>query len=343
MHGPDTMPWGYAAVKNSRDSIDFDALAAASDAERLENDAQHLAASEPDEAEPDWRALRARAERSGEEPEPDWNALRAQAESLAPALALCDQAQAQLQEAERQYQLADSDHEAEAAAQRYEEAHAQLTYAQQLYEQARSAPNAKPSSPAQPDAVPFVFASPSTAPAGPYGAGMSAGWDASAADTLHSGHAGGSKWLSKVLMAVAVVALGVGGVALSQFRAAEAERMARAEKLLEEMHQADVAREAEASREAAAKQAAIKVEAAQTPQAEAPNGSSVAAALARAVAGADSKVEKASAGKAPARAAKRKIAARPGKRRAGKGNKVSKGKAGGDSLINRSNDPLFGL
>ncbi len=371
MHGPDTIPWGYAAVKTAGDSIDLDALAAISDAERRESGEAESAweSSEPqpvlgrpseeaaddwessgahlvpqalaEAAEPDWNALRAQAEAQAseqeQEVEPDWNALRAQAEeaqdsaekatpawrvhrpeavTTAPAsndlsveaeqkrvferashaLELCAQAEAQLQEAERHYQQAESDEEAEVAAQRYEQAHAQLAYAQQLHEQTQQntaeqtapvqdyaapaldyvtaaqeymAPAQGNLTPAQNYVVPAqvahyasampeapldpfapVFASPSIAPAGAFagafagaqpgvpGIGASAGWDAAESN----GVARGSKWLPKLLAAAAVLAMGVGGVAFSQYRTAEAERAARTEKLLEEMHQADVAR-----------------------------------------------------------------------------------------------------
>ena len=391
MHGPDTLPWGHAALKSARDAIDRDALAAAADgprrkprkrefvlsrppAESPERDALRATAEEP---EPDWNALRAQAEAqaAAEEPEPDWHLLRAQAEEHMPpepawntqpgsaeqeralarateALSLCSQVEARLQAAEQAYQQAESDDEAELAAQRYEEAHAQLIQAQALYAQAQhDGPQRRDSVPgpaafsapglldAQPDVFASVFASPSIAPAGESGIGA---FDADHEPPRRS------KWLPKLLAAVAVLGLGVGGLALSQHQAAEAARTARTEKLLAEMRQADAAREAELSRIAAEKQAALAAEATQKAQAESLKATSVAAALAEGVEGgakAESPVAKTSAGKARP-AAKRRVAARPGKRRVGKVSKakVSKAKKSGrGSSVSSSNDPLYGL
>lgn len=348
MHGSDTVPGGYAALRTSRG--------------------------------------RAEAQASEDEPEPDWNALRAQAEAkaqkapykpprpapervdpVAEARALCAQAQAQLQAAEHAYQHADSDDEAELAAQHYEQAHAQLDYAQHLYEEAQQAaglkaprapvarvapsaqvtPEPKPKAALLPfsevttlpfgpvDPIASVFASPSIAPAGSLD--TFANDDYAAADDLPPRR---SRWLPKLMAAVAVTALGVGGVAFAQFRAAEAERTARAEKLLQEMRQADAAREAEAARQVEAeKQAASAAQAALTPQAQAPTGESVAAALAQAIKGQGGPSAKASPAKAASKRVKpkRRIAKRSGKKGA------SKAKEGGDSLIDRSKDPLYGL
>lgn len=402
MQGPDTAPWGHAPVKTSHDYIDLT------------------------QGPSIWEQALTRPSDDGDEPEPDWNALRAQAAQvevlerasaafkvrlpaplpheveLSPAALanqLCMQAQAELDEAERQYERAETDEEAELAAQRYELAHAKLTEAEaaraaqqapavaalpKAPEPAVAAYQAPPIRAWQPPAVvqapavaqahvqpapvhaqpvqrasqaghadlhAAVFLSPSIAPASqnfPAAPAFDAApqWDATDLDEAPVRR---SSWLPKLLAAVAVIALGVGGVAYSQYTTAEAERQARTEKLLEEMRQADAQRALEEkAREEAAKQAAIAADQARAALKAQATATEEAAGAANALglqkSEPEPKATKVGKAKKGRPAAKRRMAAHPAKRR---GHRPASGPRSPKSVVGSStasaSDPLFGL
>ncbi len=194
--------------------------------------------------------------------------------------------------------------------------------------------------------------SPSIAPVPPTGFvaaaqfGAAPSWDATDLDETSVRR---STWRPKLLAALAVVALGVGGVAFSEYRTAEAEREVRTEKLLADMRQADVQRAAaEAARDEAGKQAAIAAEQARTAlkaQATSSEGDKVSAASAQGLRTGNQGAPRIKAGKlTKARPmAKGRLAARPATRR-------GKGRAADPRIITYSEsptgnarDPLFGL
>jgi len=342
MQGPDTASWGQASIKAGRDRV---------------NQAH---AHEP---EPDWQALREKAEmeavleraaaafKIGMPAQPAEPVAAPPEDETLRAQRRCAEARAEVEEAERKYEHAASDAEAELAAERYERALAALAEAEAWHEGTLRASAAPVPAQAARTRAPIrdaefatsVFFSPSITPAAPAALDAVPTWDATDLDAAPGRQ---PTWLPRVLAAVAVIALGVGGVVLYQHQAAEAERTARTEKLLEEMRRADAERATETAREAA-RQAAIAAQAPERAQAAAPQPGSVAALLAQGLqnrAAADTQVRTPKAGKTRKAQpiARRRIAARAIKRR------VSRPAAAprltrSDSPTGSARDPLFGL
>jgi hypothetical protein len=269
------------------------------------------------DGEGDWNAMRARAELSVDEPEPDWDALRARAEAETAAQGVEGQ-----DEPEPDWDALRAQAEREQA----------FEAASRMYE--AQAPHHHAHAP-----VAGVFASPSIAPA-PH---VSFDPPAPTWDDAEVTPKGTHPWKSKLMLAAAVVVLGVGATALVRHQAAEAEREARTMALLQEMREADEKRAADEARLEAERRAAASVAEAQRPGAEAPSGTStVAAMLANSVKQSGSAQVAATTqvrpqGKVRPLWQKKKVARRGRAKREGKTPQI------GDGLVSRSKDPLYGL